>query len=184
MANLATINARIATIGTGEMSIKKELGLISREMLEYIWNTGDIDAVNRLMAVLTPKNKDACKQFFNTFLAHTWEMKTSRFGAKTKNKDVVEKKSGNCKNFLAIDTNTIWTWLIEQDNREPVAKPKEYEKKIEALVKKSLEDKEEHIPASVVIRAIIKAGVSLAEIIEAVAPMPKEEKQEEQKQAA
>lgn len=176
---LATINARIATIGTGELSVKKELGLVSREMLEYIYENGDIDAVNRLLNVLTPKNKEAGKRFFNAMLPYTFEQIGQKFGAKTKNKDVIAKKLKAKDAFLSNADATIWTWLADQDSSEPVNKPKEYEKKIEALVKKSLDDKEEHIPASAVIRAIIKAGVSLAEIIEAVAPMPKHDGQEE-----
>lgn len=178
---LAIINARIATIGTGEMSLKKELGIISRELLEYIYENGDIDAVNRLVNVLTPKNKEAAKAFFAFFLPYQWDNKALKFGSKSKNKDIVAKRLKEKNAFLAMPEATIWTWLADKDAKEPVAKAKEYEKKIEALVKRSLEDTEEHIPASAVIRAIIKAGVSLAEIMNAIAPMPEhhEEKDEQ-----
>ena len=168
---LKTINARIATIGNGEMSFKAEMGLASRELLIYIRENGDIDAVNRLMAVLTPVNKDKAKQFFNHFLPYTWEMKANRFGAKTKNKDVVSKKDKLTDEFLASKDATIWTWYQDQKANEPVAKPKEYEKKIEALVKQAIDaNKDDHIPVSAVIRAVIKAGTSLAEIMAALMP--------------
>lgn len=175
---LKEINAVITTISRGEMTFKQKMGQLSRDMLTYVRFGGDIDAVNRLLAVLTPKNKEMVKKFFNHHLPYTWETKAARFGAKSKNKDVVTKKEKEAMVFLSIADNTIWTWLAEQDNHEPEAKPKEYEKKIEALVRKAIDaSKDEHIPVSVVIRACIKAGCSLAEIIEAVAPAP-EEKEE------
>jgi len=170
--NLKSINAVIVTISKGEMTFKQKMGELSRDMLVYVRRDGDIDAVNRLLAVLTPKNKEAVKKFFNHHLAYTWEMKAARFGAKSKNKDVIVKKDKAADEFLGDGEKTIWTWLAEQDNREPVAKPKEFDKKIEALVRKALEDKEEHIPVSAVIRACIKAGCSLAEIVDAIAPAP------------
>lgn len=179
---LKAINARIATIGNGELSFKQEMGIVSRDLLIYIRENGDIDAVNRLMSVLTPINKDKAKQYFNHFLPYTWEMKASRFGSKSKNQDVVSKKEKLADEFLADKNANIWTWVAEQGGA-PVAKPKEYEKKIEALVKKAIEDKEEHIPVSVVIRAIIKAGASMSEIMEALMPVVEEHKEVEVKKA-
>ena len=167
---LKAINARIATIGNGELSFKQEMGTVSRDILVYIRENGDIDAVNRLMAVLSPINKEKTKQYFNHFLPYTWEMKASRFGSKSKNKDVVTKKEKLADEFLADKAANIWTWIADQNSAEPVAKPKEYEKKIEALVKKAIEDKEEHIPVSTIIRAVIKAGASLSEIMAALMP--------------
>lgn len=170
---LKEINTVIATISKGEMTFKQKMGQLSRDMLTYVRVGGDIDAVNRLLAVLTPKNKEMVKKFFNHHLPYTWETKSARFGSKSKNGDVVAKKEKEAKAFLSDGENTIWTWLTEQANHEPVAKPKEYAKKIEDLVRKAIDaTKDEHIPVSVVIRACIKAGCSLAEIIEAVAPAP------------
>lgn len=180
---LKAINARIATIGNGELSFKQEMGIVSRDILVYIRENGDIDAVNRLMAVLTPVNKEKAKQYFNHFLPYTWEMKASRFGSKSKNKDVVSKKEKLADEFLADKAANIWAWFEAQKQGEPVKQPKEYEKKIEALVKKAIEDKEEHIPVSSIIRAVIKAGASMSEIMEALMPAVEENKAAEVKAA-
>lgn len=167
---LEQINARIATISAGERTFKTEMGLMSRELLTYINENGDIDAVNRLLGVLSPANKEKTKAFFSHHLPYSYNVKSQRFDGKSKNKDVVAKKAKEMTAFLADVDNTIWTWLADQVKAEPVAKPKEYEKKIEALVKKALEDKDENIPVGAVIRAIIKGGASLAEIMAALVP--------------
>jgi len=184
MKTLKEINSSISSIAKSEGTLKATLGTLSRDMLEYVKESGDIDAVNRLMKVLTPKNYEGAKKFFNHHLAYTWETKGGRFGSKSKNKDVVAKKLKELNAFLADGEATIWTWLAEQDNRDPVAKPKEYEKKIEALVKKAIDDKEENIPVSAVIRACIKAGCSLGEIMEALMPDEKKDEQANVKKLA
>lgn len=181
---LEQINARIATISVGERTFKTEMGLASRELLTYISENGDIDAVNRLLGVLTPANREKAKAFFAAHLPYTYNVKSQRFDGKSKNQDVVAKKTKVMVAFLADADSTIWTWLAEQDNGAPVAKPKEYEKKIEALVKKALEDKEENIPVSAVIRAIIKGGASLTEIMSALLPEGETKGEEEVKKAA
>ena len=183
--DLKTINRQIAVIGKGELSFKAEMADASRNFIEYIRENGDIDVVNRLMAVLTPINREKVRAYFNHFLPYTWESKAARFGGKSKNKDVVAKKEKLSAAFLADEQNNLWTWFAEQA-AAPVAKPKEYEKKIEALVKKALEDKEEHIPVGAVIRAVIKGGASLAEIMAAIVPQAEagEEKAAENRKAA
>ncbi len=167
---LEVINARIGVIGNGERTFKAEMSAISREMIGYIAENGDIDAVNRLLAVLTPVNKEKTRSFFSHHLPYNWDAKTLRFGSKSKNPEVVAKKKKIADNFLADEKADIWSWVAEQASHKPEAKAKEYEKKIEALVKKAIEDKDENIPVSAVIRAVIKAGASLAEIMEALMP--------------
>lgn len=164
------IDARIATIGNGELSFKTEMGAVSRELLVYIQENGDIDCVNRLMAVLTPINRDKAKTYFNHFLPYMWETKAARFGSKSKNKDLVKKKEGLTAEFLEDKDANIWTWFAEQGGT-PVAKPKEFEKKIEDLVRKAITDKNESISHAAVVRAVIKAGISLSEIMAALLTM-------------
>ena len=49
---LKTINSRIVKIGNGERTFREEMSQVSRELLTYIRENGDIDAVNRLLNVL------------------------------------------------------------------------------------------------------------------------------------
>lgn len=168
--NQKTVNAAIATIKRSETTVRKNIGDLSRVLLEYIPYSGDIDAANRLLEALNGDRREKMRQFLAAHLAYNWGAKELRFTGKSKNPEVVAKKERNAVAFLADQEATFWTWLLEQGNAAPVAKPKEYEKKIEALVKKAIEDKDEHVPVSVVIRAIIKAGASLSEIMEALMP--------------
>lgn len=166
---LENVNAAIVAIGGHETSFKAAMGEASRDFLTYVAETGDIDAVNRLMAVLTPINRDKARSYFIHFLPYNWDAKAARFSGKSKNKDVVSKKDKLVAAFLADEAESLWTWYADQQG-PAIAKAKEYEKKIEALVKKAIEDKNEGISAVAVIRAVIRGGASLAEIMEAIAP--------------
>lgn len=180
---LEILNAHIATIGASEMAFKPAMGTASRDFLTYVSENGDIDAVNRLIAVLTPVNRAKVTEFFAHHLPYNFIKDERRFGGKNKNKDIVAKKAALCDDFLADGENTVWTWFAEQ--QVPAgAKPKEYEKKIEALVKKALEDKNERIPVGAVIRAVIKGGASLSEIMAAILPAVDEEAPAENQQPA
>lgn len=181
---LKAINARIAVIGAGEMSFKQEMGAVSRELLQYVNENGDIDAVNRLLNALTPMNKEKSIKFFSHFLPYNWNADENRFGKKFGNKEVGEKKGRLMVDFLDDENANIWSWLYDQQEVKAAAKPKEFEAKIEELVKKAITHKSENIPVSAVIRAVIKAGCSLAEIMEALMPGEKAEGEQQQEQAA
>lgn len=170
MLNQKEIHSAITTIKRSETTARTNIASISRALVEYIPFTGDIDAANRLLEALNPTNREKMRMFLSAHLAYNWDAKTLRFSAKSKNPEVVVKKARAAEVFLSAEDNTFWTWLADQGTAAPVAKPKEYEKKIASLVKKAIEDKDEHVPVSVVIRAIISAGASLSEIMAACMP--------------
>jgi hypothetical protein len=171
---LEVINARIAKIGNGELTFKQELGILSRELPDYVNFGGDIAAVNRLLDVLTPANREKVKEFFMAMLPYSYSQMSGKFDGKNKNPQVIEKRAKALADFLADEDATIWTWLAQKNADKGAAngKPKEYEKKIEALVKKSLEDKDEAINVASILRATIKGGASLAEIMAFIHEMP------------
>lgn len=173
---LKAINAHIVAIGNGEQSFKKEMGEVSRDLLTYVSETGDIDAVNRLIDVLTPINRERARTYFTNFLPYTVE-KGGRYGSKSKNKNLVEKKEKLCAEFLKAPQHNIWTWLVEKQGAPAVARPKEYEKKISQLVKRALTDKDEkeRVEPAAVLRAIINGGVKLSDIMMALLPTGTEE---------
>lgn len=168
--NQKSVHAAITAIKRSETTARKNIGEISRVLVEYIPFTGDIDAANRLLEALNPDRREKMRSFLSAHLAYNWGAKELRFTGKSKNPEVVAKKMRNAEVFLSDGEATFWTWLADQAVAAPVAKPKEYEKKIAALVKKAIEDKDEHVPVSAVIRAIITAGASLSEIMEALMP--------------
>lgn len=173
---LKTINGRITKIKNGENKFREEMGVLSRELLSYVPETGDIDAVNRLMAVLNPKNKELAQKFFSTFLPHKWDTKELRFGKKSTNKEMIAKRRNLTTTFLSNEGNTIWTWMAEKAKPvERVAKPKKYAEKIEHLVSAALTDEKEAIDIKAMLRAIIHAGAKLADIMSALDEVAKEE---------
>lgn len=176
---LKTINGRITKIKNGENTFRTEMGILSRELLSYVPETGDIDAVNRLMAVLNPKNKELAQKFFQTYLPHKWDTKELRFGKKSTNKEMVAKRRNLTNTFLSNESNTIWTWMAQKAERvERPAKPKDYAKKIETLAHAALEDEKEAIDIKAMLRAIINAGAKLSDIMEALDEVAKEQQAE------
>lgn len=179
MVDLKVINGRIRKIGNGENTFRTEMGVLSRELLVYVPDTGDIDAVNRLMAVLTAKNKELAQKFFQTFLAHKWDAKELRFGKKSTNKEMIAKRKKLTADFLSSDTATIWTWMAEKAKPvERPAKPKEFAKKLENLVHDALEDEKEAIDIKAMLRAIINGGAKLSDIFAALDEIANEDKAE------
>lgn len=183
MVDLKVINGRIKKIGNGETTFKQELATLSRELLEYVPATGDIDAVNRLCAVLTPVNKDKAVQFFRAFLSHGWNKDEGRFGSKSKNKDMVSKRMSAVTAFLSSEGNNIWTWAAEKAKpAERSARPKrDLGKAVENAIARAIEtdnnpdaiDMREVLKRA--IRACINGGMKLTEIMATFEDVAKEE---------
>lgn len=173
--SLKAINARINKIGNGERTFKEEMGIISRELLQYVVldNTGDIDAVNRLLDVLNNRNRETAKKFFSKMLPYSWNNGEKRFGGKSKNKDMVNKRTDAIKNFLKDEANTIWTW--NEQNSQPAerpARPKNYADKVVNLVEAALTDPKETErldPKTLLknaVKAMVHSNMKLADIFE------------------
>lgn len=162
---LATINNRIVTIGNTEKVTKVELGLISRELLMYVPESKDIDAVNRLMAVLTPLNYETARLFFTAFLPWSWDEKEERFAGMIKGAKAIEAKLASIKLFLEEPANTIWLWAERNVTIETKKTP--FEGRITALVAKALKGEKglDPIDKRVVIASIMAGGISAGDLI-------------------
>ena len=60
-------NKRLGQLGKAESSVRAELNVLSRTVLEAVHATEQIGYVNQLMAVLTPVNRKAAIVFFKHF---------------------------------------------------------------------------------------------------------------------
>ena len=156
---LKVINSRINKIGNGERTFREEMSHISRELLTYIRDNGDIDAVNRLLGVLTPKNKENARKYFINFLPYQWNRQEDRFGSKSKNKDVVAKKNKAIEVFLADEANNLFTWAGRtQQPREQ--KPKDYAKEVSNVVDKALSDEKNGVDVKTVLKSVLKTAIA------------------------
>ena len=118
MENLKTVvYQRLEAIAAAEKITRVELAALSREALIYVPDTDDIDLVNRLLGVLTPMNRRVAILFFSHFIPHEVEKDPdgnfSRFGKKLKGDKKYAAKLALIKEFLADESNTIWTWSDE-----------------------------------------------------------------------
>jgi hypothetical protein len=156
---LKTINARIGKIGNGERTFREEMSHISRELLTYIRDNGDIDAVNRLLGVLTPKNKENARKYFINFLPYQWNRQEDRFGGKSKNKDIVAKKNKAIEAFLADENNNLFSWAGRtQQPRE--TKAKDYVKEVSNVVDKALSDDKGGLDVKTVLKSVLKTAIA------------------------
>lgn len=131
----------IEEVAAAEKVTRVKLAELSRVMLQYVPDSNDIDAVNRLLGVLTPMNKRTAILFFSHFLP--WEVEKtpdgafSRFGKKMEGEKKITKRETAIADFLRAEENTIWTWA--ESNVEVDLKPIDFAANITRDIKKALE---------------------------------------------
>lgn len=167
-----TLYARLEAIAGAEKVTRTELAAFSRESLDYVLETHDIDLINRLIGVLTPVNKRAAILFFGHFLPWVQEKDTdgkfTRFGGMVKGDKKVAKKVAAIKEFLAVPENTIWTWadnnieMKQLDLVAPIARA------INAALKGNEKRDADPIPAAEVVAAIFASDLSFADMVAGV----------------
>ncbi len=174
MQNYEALAAKIDTLGKAEKVTKQLLGELSRELLEYIIvdESNDIATVNRLLSVLTPMNQKTAVLFFDTFLPFILDTDTNTFGKKTKGEKKVKEFVDASLAFLDTEDNNIWTWAAL--NVEIKAKPVDYAKKIEKDVYKALNNDENPLDPSEVLKAVLAGGLDVADIVDLMAAMAEE----------
>lgn len=155
-----------------EKITRKVLGKLSRNLLVYVPESNDIDAVNRLMGILTPANATLCQKFFRNFLP--WKVEKnkdgsfSRFGKRMTGEKSVQEKLDATLVFLATRSNTIWTWHKEAEE----LKQKNFQGMIAKAIENALEGHEKtHTPAlsrQKIMEAVFQGGIGLADMLEAV----------------
>lgn len=164
MADLNVINGRIERLGNAERVTKAELSALSRELLEYVLidNTGDIDAVNRMIAVLTPMNKRTAALYFPNFLPYAYDEESFTFGKKVKK--AFDKKLEAAKLWLSVDTNDIWAWA--EANIEMKKKAPKYLEQITKNIERGLADEEYGVTVLEVMQAVLAAeGLTAADVL-------------------
>lgn len=163
----------IAQIEGAERITKATLAWLSRDMLSYVMESSDIEAVNRLIGVLTPMNSKSAILFFSHFLPWKRELGENksfkRFGVKEKGKKTLDKKGELMAEFLSDEDNTIWTWL-SKEGVEPEKKPKDFGSLIFKAVEKALkgDDLTQPLTNREILESVVKAGVSVEDLLELV----------------
>lgn len=169
MSNMKTsIYASINEIAAAEKITRTVLAGLSRDMLIYIQDSQDIEAVNRLLGVLTPMNRKVAILYFAHFLP--WEQEKGpdgtfqRFGKKTKKLKLEAKKALECSEWLETESNNIWTW----GDANVEIKQKDLAALLGRAIKKALngDEKSDTPPMSMsdVVKTFIAQGVSVEDL--------------------
>ena len=101
-------NRRIGQLGKAEASVRAELNVLSRGVLEAVHATEQIGYVNQLLAVLTPVNRKAAVVFFKHFAGFHYDEATRMFTKKSKKR--YEQAHKNAMEFLQDPNNNMFSW--------------------------------------------------------------------------
>lgn len=163
----------INQLGKLEAKVKPLLAQLSRDILALHSSDdvqrNDVRVVNSLIAQLSPVNKRIACLFFREFLPYTFDTETSTFGKLQKKEKIVADKLAAMKEFLADESNTIWTW--QNRNVDVERKKVPYDAKIAELVAKSLTAKQGAISQVDVLKAVFAGGVTAEAVIEVLQQM-------------
>lgn len=166
-AFLEAFAVSLDAIAQAETVTKRELMGLSRSILEFVHETGDIGPVNQLLAVLTPVNKRVCKLFFVHFTGFHFDDVSMLFVKKSKKRYADALVSA--REFLADPHNNIWTWAARHVEVE--AKPFTADK-VKAYMVKALKDAQAAGMSELdVFRGVFKAGFKVDTIIAMLAEL-------------
>lgn len=154
--NLKTvINVRIDAIKASEAVTKAELGFVSRELLAYVPDSKDVGAVNRLLDVLTPKNREMAVIFFKNFLPWNYDDEAKIFVGMVTGEAKRKRKIDACNVFLKKEENNIWTWA--KVNIAPMERAKNFAGRIQSVISAALNDPSSPLSEKEVFAAITTA---------------------------
>jgi hypothetical protein len=171
MINRNSLLASIEALANAERITKAKLAELSRDMLTYLVvdDTNDIDICNRLISVLSPVNKRVAILYFAHFLPFKQEKdgegkqaRFVRFGSKMKGDKKLANKLQSVVDFLADESNTIWTW---QADHLDIDKVPDYAKSITNAVKKALADSDNGLDQGQIMQAVLDGGVDPGTIL-------------------
>lgn len=158
------IVAGISTLEKSEATTFKTLALLSREALLYVPDSKDIGIINRLLNVLTPKNREIAALFFVEFLPWKYDTKTKEFGGMIKSQAGIKTKLDNRTAFLKNEANNIWTWADK--NVEPAKRKVNFFSRISNSIEQALnEENEGHLEVKQVFNAVMSGGLHLDDIM-------------------
>ena len=101
-------NTRIGKLGKAEATVRAELNVLSRGVLEAVHATEQIGYVNQLLAVLTPVNRKSAVVFFKHFAGFHYDEATRMFTKKSKKR--YEQAHKNAMEFLQDPNNNMFSW--------------------------------------------------------------------------
>lgn len=179
--NYEQLKARIETLAASEKVTKELLAALSRDLLQFMLDTGDIRPINLLLedGKLSPQNRKVAILYFQKFCPfknlQTEKGEFQAFGEIKKAKK--EEKFASVREFLADPHNNIWTWA----NRHVEVKSREFKiDRVTATVQKAIENG--FSPTSILV-ATLKAGISVNDIMDLVSKMADMAEQQEQEEA-
>lgn len=182
MKLLTRITKRIDKLAASEKVTKAELSALSRELLFYVL-TGhedtpasyDVQAVNRLLGVLTPMNQRTSVLFFAHFLPFAFDENELKFGKLQQKKK--DKFIQQAREFLEDETNDIWAWAAR--NVKVEKKPVDWSKKISSDIQKALNaEGDDALTAKEVMVAVLAGGIGvddLTDMLDIIAQVDLEE---------
>lgn len=176
-----SLSARLSTIASSEAITKRELGLLSRELLSFIVETSDVRIVNTLLGrgadgklTLTVANRKAAGLFFQHFLPFSVDSDSDVVQFAKKKGKVFDKAVEEIEKFLSDETNDLWSWVDANVKMEQ--KAIDYAGKITKDIKKAL-DADDGLTGAEVMAAVMEGGITTADLLQLVDAMMRQEQQ-------
>ena len=159
----AAFTTSIVALATSEKVTRVELATLSRTVLEAWHAVGNVDYANKLLTVLTPVNRKVAVVFFKHFSGFSYDDALGMFTKKSKKR--YESAAKECVTWLEDPLNNIWTWAgrnieIEQKKFDADAITKYMTSALKKAAGAGMSQAD-------VMRAIFKAGIQPAALIEA-----------------
>lgn len=154
-------NRALNCIARAEKVTKAELRILSRTVLEAIYETGDVAFINKLLAILSPVNKKVAKLYFKEFSGFSLDETTGSFTTKSKKR--YDKALANGRMFLEDPLNNIWTWA--ERNVEIETKDFSLDLVTEAFKAYMKKATKVGLTQKDVVKAVLSAGVEADTII-------------------
>ena len=104
----SSFKAGITKLGKAEKSVRGELNVLSRSVLEAVHATENIGYVNQILAVLTPMNRKAAVVFFKHFAGFHYNEETKTFTKKSKKR--YDQAQRDAIAFLEDPLNNMFSW--------------------------------------------------------------------------
>lgn len=167
-----SLSARLSAIAASEAITKRELGLLSRELLSFIVETSDVRIVNTLLGrgadgklTLTVANRKAAGLFFQHFLPFSVDADSDVVQFAKKKGKIFDAAVETIEQFLADDANDLWSWIDANVKMEQ--KAIDYAGKITKDIKKAL-DADDGLTGAEVMVAVMEGGVSVNDLLQLI----------------
>ena len=156
----------ITSVLRSDASVRAKLGTLSRELLTYVANTGDVDQVNRLVAGINSRLQRPLFEYFAAYLDWHNEADKMVFGkrlgkdAKTRG-DITTARA----EWLKSEANNFWTWEGGKGRGKADRKEQDYKARVTNAVKRALNPEVGKLTVADVLAAVIAGGISAASIV-------------------